>query len=106
MIRTQPPDRQRLQWTGTAQSITQIFVTFSKPLIASTAINPANYALVNVGPNGKYGTIDDSSVAMSVAMSQSSSLIVALTPARPLPANRFSTLDQRRHPGRGRGPGS
>ena len=37
-----------VQWTGTAQSITQIFVTFSKPLDASTAINPANYALVNV----------------------------------------------------------
>ena len=81
-----------VQWTGTAQSITQIFVTFSKPLIASTAINPANYALVNVGPDGKYGTLDDQGVAMSVAMYQSSSLIVALTPAQPLPANQFFHL--------------
>jgi len=78
-----------VQWTGTAQSITQIFVTFSKPLITSTAINPANYALINVGPDGKYGTLDDSAVAMRVAMYQSSSLIVALTPTHPLPANRF-----------------
>ena len=81
-----------VQWTGTAQGITQIFVEFSKPLIASTAINPTNYALVNVGSDGKYGTIDDSSVAMSVALYQSSSLIVALTPAQPLPANRFFHL--------------
>ena len=81
-----------VQWTGTAQSITQIFVTFSKPLITSTAINPANYALVNVGPDGKYGTLDDSGVAMSVAMYPSSTSIVALTPAQPLPANRFFHL--------------
>ena len=80
-----------VQWTGTARSITQILVTFSKPLIASTAINPANYALVNVGPDGKYGTSDDSSVALS-ATYQSSSLTVSLTPAQPLPANRFFHL--------------
>ena len=81
-----------VQWTGTAQGITQIFVTFSKPLITSTALNPANYALVNVGPDGKYGTRDDSGVAMRVAMYQSSNFVVALTPAHPLPANRFFHL--------------
>ncbi len=81
-----------VQWTGTAQSITQIFVTFSMPLITSTATNPANFALVNVGPDGKYGTLDDTGVAMSVAMYGSSNLIVALTPAQPLPANRFFHL--------------
>ena len=81
-----------VQWTGTAQGITQIFVTFSKPLIASTALNPANYALVNVGPDGKYGTRDDSGVPMTVALYQSSNFVVALTPAHPLPANRFVHL--------------
>jgi hypothetical protein len=69
-----------VQWTGTAQRITDIFVTFSKPLISSTALNPANYALVNSG------------VAMSVAMYQSSGQVVALTPAQPLPVNRFFHL--------------
>ena len=95
-----------VQWTGTAQSITQIFVTFSKPLITSTAINPANYALVNVGPDGKYGTLDDSGVAMSVAMYQSSSLDRGPDPAQPLPANQFFHLwINGGTPGRGRGRG-
>ena len=49
-----------VQWTGTAQTITQILVTFSRPLTTSTALNPANFALVDVGPDGKYGTRDDS----------------------------------------------
>ena len=53
-----------VQWTGTTQAITQIFVTFNRPLTISTATNPANYALVDVGPDGKYGTRDDSNVAM------------------------------------------
>ena len=95
-----------VQWTGTAQSITQIFVTFSKPLITSTAINPANYALVNVGPDGKYGTLDDSGVAMSVAMYQSSNHDRGPDPV-PAAACQpvLPPLDQRRHSGRGRGPG-
>jgi uncharacterized repeat protein (TIGR01451 family) len=81
-----------VQWTGSAQGITQLFVTFNRPLIASTAINPANYSLVNIGPDGKYGTHDDSSVSMSVAMYQSSNQIVALTPAQPLRVNQFFQL--------------
>ena len=57
-----------VQWTGTVQDITQIFVTFNKPLITSTAINPANYALVDVGSDGRYGTLDDSGVGLNVPM--------------------------------------
>jgi uncharacterized repeat protein (TIGR01451 family) len=81
-----------VQWTGTAQSITQIFVTFNKPLLTSTAINPANYSLVNVGRDGRYGTLDDTTVAMSVGLYQSSTDIVVLTPSQPLPSNRFFHL--------------
>ena len=81
-----------VQWTGTTQGITQIFVTFNRPLTTSTAINPANYSLVNVGPDGRYGTLDDSGVTMGVAMYQSSPQIVALTPSQPLPANQFFRL--------------
>lgn len=81
-----------VQWTGTAKSITQILVTFNKPLLTSTAINSLNYALVNVGRDGRYGTRDDSTIAMRLSLYQSSSLIVALTPAQPLPANTFYHL--------------
>ena len=81
-----------LQWTATAHGVTQIFVTFSKPLNTSSAINPANYALVNVGPDGKYGTRDDLGVATSVAMYQSSRQVVVLTPAQPLRADQFYHL--------------
>jgi uncharacterized repeat protein (TIGR01451 family) len=81
-----------VQWTGTAQGITQILVTFSKPLISSTAINPANYALAPVVGNGNQGAIAGSGVPLSVAMYRSSKLIVALTPAQPLPVNQFFRL--------------
>ncbi|MGC8639135.1 MAG: Calx-beta domain-containing protein [Isosphaeraceae bacterium] len=81
-----------VQWTGTTQDITQIFVTFSKPLLTTTALNPANWALVNVGADGKYGTLDDSGVTISESLYQSSSQVVALTPSQPLPANQFFHL--------------
>ena len=81
-----------VQWTGTVSSITQIYLTFNKPLIVSTAINPANYELVNLGPDGKYGTLDDSAVPISESLYESSSLVVALTPSQPLPANQFFHL--------------
>jgi hypothetical protein len=77
-----------VQWMGTAQGITQILMTFNKPLAASTALNPANYALAGVVPRGK----DGPNVAMSVSMYESSRLIVALTPAQPLPENEFFRL--------------
>jgi uncharacterized repeat protein (TIGR01451 family) len=84
-----------VHWTGTAQGITQILVTFSKPL-SSTTINPANFALVEVGGSGKNGknaTIDGPAVGLSVAMAQfSSGLTLALTPTQPLRANRFYQL--------------
>jgi hypothetical protein len=59
------------------------------PLDSPTAINPSDYALVNVGPDGKFNTLDDSGVAFSVAMYGSSKDLVALTPAQPLPFNQF-----------------
>jgi uncharacterized repeat protein (TIGR01451 family) len=89
---TSPLAVKSVQWTGTAQSISRIFVTFSRPLTTSTATEPASYALVNVGRDGKYGTLDDSGVGLSVAMFQSSNDIVALTPSQPLPANQFFHL--------------
>jgi hypothetical protein len=77
---------------GTAQGITQVLVTFNKILVTSTALNPANYALAPLVGHGKHGTIDGQGIGFSVAMYQSSSLTVALTPSRPLPDNQFFRL--------------
>ena len=96
-----------VQWTGTAQGITQIFVTFSKPLITSTAIDPANYALVNVGPDGKYGTLDDSGCRDERGDELPSSSFVVSPDPGPSTACEpvLPPLDQRRHSGWCRGPG-
>ncbi len=84
-----------VQWAGTARSIRQIDVTFNKPLSSSSATNPANYSLVNVGPDGKYGTRDDSAVLLDPPTYNLSNRTVTLTPAHPLPANRFFHLQIR-----------
>ena len=57
-----------VQWTGTLKNIREIFVTFNKPLIASTATDPLNYTLINVGPDGKYGTLDDTGVQLDARL--------------------------------------
>ena len=90
---TSPLAVSNVRWTGSAQGISQIFVTFTQPLIASTAMNPANYALVNTAPVGKGGTLADTAMPMGVTMSPSSSSVVVLTPAQPLPINRFFRLE-------------
>jgi uncharacterized repeat protein (TIGR01451 family) len=81
-----------VQWTGTVSDIRQIFVTFSHPLITSTAINPANYSLVNVGADGRFGTLDDLGVQITAPSYDPSIFTVTLTPSQPLQANRFFHL--------------
>ncbi len=51
-----------LDWTGSAKSITSLVLSFNDPLVAANADNPANYALVNVGRDGIFGTRDDRTV--------------------------------------------
>lgn len=81
-----------VQWTGTIQDIRQILVTFNKPLIASTATNPANYTLIDVGPDGKYNTLDDLGVQLDAPTYDQSIRTVTLTPTQTLPANQFFHL--------------
>ncbi len=88
-----------IQWTGSTQNVQQIYVTFNKPLIASTAKNLLNYTLVNVGPDGKYGTLDDSDVPLNAVAYDLSSWTVALTPSQPLSANQFFHLQITSTPG-------
>lgn len=84
-----------VQWTGTTQNIRQIFVTFNKPLIAGTAVDPNNYALVNVGADGRYGTLDDTGVPLEAPSYTSSIWTVTLTPAQPLREPVLPPSDQR-----------
>jgi hypothetical protein len=55
-------------------AIKQLLVTFSEPM-ASTAItnansvtNPANYSLINLGPDGVLGTVDDFAIPVNTAI--------------------------------------
>ena len=81
-----------VQWTGTTKDIQEIFVTFNKPLIAATATDPLNFTLVNVGPDGKFGTLDDTQVSLESPSYGQSTWTVMLTPNQPLPANQFFHL--------------
>jgi hypothetical protein len=80
-----------VHWSGTNRDIRQVFVTFTKPLGAA-AVNPAGFALVNIGQDGRFGTRDDRGVRIAAASYDPSTLTVTLTPNRPLPLNRFFRL--------------
>jgi len=82
-----------LQWTGTVQNIREIFVTFNKPLIVSTATNPLNYTLINLGPDSKFGSLDNTVVPLETPTYTPSIFTVTLTPTQPLTANQFFHLE-------------
>jgi len=82
-----------VQWTGTAQNIREIFVTFNKPLIASTATDPLNYTLINLGSDEKYGSLDNTAVQLDAPTYSQSIWTVTLTPTQPLSANQFFHLE-------------
>ena len=81
-----------LDWTGSAKSITSLVLSFNDPLVAANADNPANYALVNVGRDGIFGTRDDRTVSLLNPAYNASNWTVTLTPVSPLPVNQFFHL--------------
>ena len=87
-----PVNVTNVRMSGTAQNIQAVTVTFNKPLIAKTATDLANYALVNVGSDGKYGTLDDTAVQLETATYNSSTWTVTLVPSSPLIDNQFFHL--------------
>jgi uncharacterized repeat protein (TIGR01451 family) len=88
---TRPLVVSAFQWTGTVSDISQVFVTFNKPLIQSTAVTANNYLLQSMGADGKYGTGDESQIPVT-ATYDPSSFTVTLTPSTALPANNFFHL--------------
>ncbi len=87
-----PVNVTNVQTSGTAQNIQAITVTFNKPLIAKTATDFANYTLVNLGPDARYGSLDDTGVQLGTATYNSSTWTVTLIPSSPLADNQFFHL--------------
>ncbi|APW61472.1 beta strand repeat-containing protein [Paludisphaera borealis] len=78
-------------WQGTATTITAIKVTFNQPLAPATAVNPANFLVVGVGPDNRYGTADDYSIGLTPTYDPST-FTVTLTPWEPIVGNTFYHL--------------
>lgn len=74
---------------GPATSIEYLTLFFSESLDPATASSPAGYQLIDVGPDGRFGTSDDRPVALRTLDHDPSLNTVTLVPAAPLPANRF-----------------
>ena len=87
-----PVNVTNVQMSGTAQNIQAITVTFNKPLIPKAATDLANYALVNVGSDGKYGTLDDTAIQLGTATYNTSTWTVTIVPSSPLTDNQFFHL--------------
>ena len=59
-----------VQWAGSATSITILVVSFSEPLTAATAANPANYDVASVGRKGSFSTLHGQNVIFECARVQ------------------------------------
>ena len=81
-----------VQWTGTAQSITSLVISFSEPLIAAAAVNPANYQVAGVGKKGSFSTAIGQNVTLEAPMYNASNWTVTLVPTQSLSVNQFYSL--------------
>jgi hypothetical protein len=63
----------------TASAVDRFSVTFSEDLLASAAVNPANYSLREAGPNGIFGDGDDAIYALTPTYSGPGSRVVDFT---------------------------
>jgi uncharacterized repeat protein (TIGR01451 family) len=86
---TTMPQVTGLQWTGSAQSIASLVLSFNEPLATATANNVSNYSLVDIGRDGIFGTSDDSTVPISSATYNASNWTVTLVPGSALSLNQF-----------------
>jgi uncharacterized repeat protein (TIGR01451 family) len=81
-----------VDWTGPANAITSLILYFDDPLIASTATNPNNYTLVNLGHNEIFGSKDNQNVSLLTPVYNPANWTVTLTPVTPLARNQFYHL--------------
>ncbi len=78
-------DVQRL---GFHRQPTQISVSFNEPLGPTFATSLASYHIIATGPDGRFGTHDDRSIAIKSAVYDATTNTVTLTPARRLNLHR------------------
>jgi len=84
-----PPQVTGLQWHGTATAITSIVLSFSKPLQATSASNPADYQLVDLRTSGLANPSGSLAVGFFPPVYNAATDTVTLFPAQPLAAGHF-----------------
>jgi len=84
-----PPQVTGLQWYGTATAITSIVLSFSEPLQATSASNPADYQLVDQGTSGLANPSGSLAVGFFPPVYNAATDTVTLFPAQPLAAGHF-----------------
>ena len=73
-----------VQWTGSATSITSLVMSFSEPLTAATAANPANFEVASVGRKGTFSTQHGQNVIFNAPVYNPANWTVTLVPVQPL----------------------
>jgi uncharacterized repeat protein (TIGR01451 family) len=81
---TAPPEVTGLTWTGSSRSIASLTLSFTEPLDATSASNPANYRLVSLVGGW---TIPIAAVGYNAANNT-----VTVVPASPLPSRQFEQI--------------
>ncbi len=84
-----PPQVTGLNWHGTATAITSIVLSFSEPLQAASASDPAGYQLVDLGTSGLANPSSGLAIGFSSPVYNAATDTVTLFPVQPLAAGHF-----------------
>ena len=78
-----------IQSGGTAAPLSQIALTFSKPLDVIDALAPTDYQLIGAGPDGVFGTADDVAYTLVPQYTPGSIQVTLVDPAGYLPSGLY-----------------
>jgi hypothetical protein len=84
-----PPTVVMLQRVGIHEHLTHLVLTFSEALDPATAQNLSNYQIIDPGPDGRFGTRDDRTVAVLSAVYDAALHTVTLSPVTRLDWHKF-----------------
>lgn len=90
-----PPTVASVEWNGWAGGITSILVSFSEPLQAASAVNPAAYSLADLGTSGRANPSAQAiqAIGFSPPVYDPATSSVLLVPTVPLTSGHFYRLD-------------
>jgi len=77
-----PPEISQLSWTGTAQAITSVTLSFTEPLNPTFAANLLNYSLIDLGAGNR-------AISLYAPVYNATNDTVTLVPTAPLADNQF-----------------